>query len=69
MTTTQKNQARDEAAAQVKEFKRKYGRSLAQFEAEILPAATDFDTHSDYNDWFYYSQIVERLSSTGPATN
>lgn len=53
----------DEAQAKVGEFERKFGRSLAQFEAEILPTAQDFDTHNDYNDWIYFSQIVERLST------
>ena len=50
-----------EAKAQISEFERKYGRSFEQFEADILPVAVDFDIHSDYNDWFYLSQVVERL--------
>ena len=50
-----------EAKAQVSEFERKYGQSFEQFEAGTLLAAVDFDTHSDYNDWFYFSKVVERL--------
>jgi len=52
-----------EAEAKVHEFERKYNRSLTQFEADVLPDVADLDTHNDYNDWFYFNEIVARLSS------
>ncbi|MBP7963095.1 MAG: hypothetical protein KBG20_17895 [Caldilineaceae bacterium] len=60
---TQITENLSEAKTKISEFEHKYGRSFAQFEAEVLPTANDWDTHEDYNDWFFFSVIVERLSS------
>ena len=48
-----------ETQKEVRRFEARYGMSLARFEAEKLASADSFQTHEDYNDWFYWQGVLD----------
>ncbi len=42
----------------IRHFETQYGVSFDQFEAEVLPTLDSLQAHEDYNDWFYWEQVL-----------
>ncbi len=49
-----------EAEAHVCQFEARYGVSLAEFEAQLLPDETSVEAHEDYNHWFFWQSVLDR---------
>jgi hypothetical protein len=49
-----------EAEAQLRQLEVKYGVSLAEFEAQLLPGETSVEVHEDYNRWFFWQSVMDR---------
>ncbi len=47
-----------ECERHIREFERRYGVSFSEFEEKILPEAHAFAIHDDYNDWYYWEEIL-----------
>lgn len=50
----------DEANEHLQRFQNRYGMSFDQFESEYLAGNDSIQAHEDYNDWFFWSQVLER---------
>jgi septation ring formation regulator EzrA len=48
-----------ESEKQVSSFEEKYGISLEQFEKR-LGNSESFQAHEDYNDWFFWSEVLNK---------
>jgi hypothetical protein len=48
-----------ESQQEVARFEQRYGMSLARFEAEGLSHVDTLKAHSDYNDWFFWQNVLE----------
>jgi hypothetical protein len=46
--------------AKIQWFETHYGMTLAQFETDLLPQAHDWQTHDNYNDWFYWQTLWQQ---------
>jgi hypothetical protein len=53
-----------EASANIRRYERKYGMSLAEFEHEKLPGLDSVQAHEDYNDWFFWTRVLDRAGKT-----
>ncbi len=49
-----------ESKKNILHFQNYYGVSFAQFEAETLPELDTFQTHEDYNDWFFWQTVLTK---------
>ncbi len=53
-----------ESKRYIQSFEDRYGISFAQFEKEALPKLDTLQAHEDYNDWFFWQNVLaenERL--------
>lgn len=50
----------EDANEYVQRFETRYGASFDQFESEYLAGDDSPQVHEDYNDWFFWSQVLER---------
>jgi len=50
----------DEANGHLQHFQTRYGMTFAQFESEHLAGDDSPQVHDDYNDWFFWQQVLER---------
>ena len=51
---------RREALTRVHRYERKYGVPLAKFERGPLRKLDTAQAHEDYNDWFFWTGVLER---------
>ena len=51
---------RTEARQHVRRFEKKYGTAFADFEAQLLPTLATAEAHEDYNEWFFWTQVLAR---------
>jgi len=51
---------RREALTHLRHFERKYGVSFTEFERKKLRALKTVQAHEDYNDWFFWTSVLER---------
>jgi hypothetical protein len=58
---------RHEALTQIHRYERKYGASLLEFERKKLRALKTVDAHEDYNDWFFWTTVLERANRAADA--
>ena len=42
----------------IREFEQRYGVTFEEFEQTILPNTDSWTAHDDYNDWFYWEQVL-----------
>jgi hypothetical protein len=49
-----------EAQERVEHFTARYGMGFYDFEAHYLKTNNSFQVHEDYNDWFFWQQVLER---------
>ncbi len=49
----------DECLTHIRQFKQRYGVSFQQFENDLLPTLDSLDAHDDYNDWFYWENVLK----------
>lgn len=49
----------ERAQQQIAHFESQYGMSLAQFETELLPTLETPQIHEDYNDWFFWQNVLD----------
>ncbi len=47
-----------EAEAMIQRFERRYGMTFDRFENDRLQELSGLETHEDYNDWFYLTNVV-----------
>lgn len=52
-----------EGEEQVRRFEARYGVALDRFEREYLPTLDTLQAHEDYNDWFYWDQVLAEKRS------
>ena len=55
-----------ESNEHLQKFRRRYRASFTRFETEILPTLDTLQAHEDYNDWFFWQNLLtedERLLS------
>mgnify|MGYP001442220405 CR=1 FL=1 len=58
--TRELNKERREALSQSRRLERKYGVSFAGFERKKLGVLDTVQAHEDYNDWFFWTCVLER---------
>ena len=51
---------RREAVGHIRRFERKYNVSLPVFERKTLRTLNTVQVHEDYNDWFFWTHVLER---------
>lgn len=56
-----------EALARIHRYERKYGVALAEFERKKLRALNTVQAHEDYNDWFFWTQVLARAKHVSHA--
>lgn len=49
-----------ESESHIRHFTEKYGVSLEQFEAKSLTDLDTHEAHEDYNDWFFWSEVLSK---------
>jgi len=49
-----------EALTHIRRYERKYGMPLAKFERVQLRKLDTVQAHEDYNDWFFWANVLER---------
>jgi len=49
-----------EALTHIRRYERKYGMALPEFERRKLRTLDTADAHEDYNDWFFWTSVLER---------
>ncbi len=47
-----------ESRKQIQNFEKRYGVSFAQSEKDVLPALDTLQAHEDYNDWFFWQNVL-----------
>ncbi len=47
-----------ESKTHIQDFENRYGVSFAKFETEALPALDTLQAHEDYNDWFFWQNVL-----------
>ena len=47
-----------ESKKHIQIFEERYGFSFVQFETETLPTLDTFQAHEDYNDWFFWQNVL-----------
>lgn len=55
-------QAQREASANVRRLEKKYGTTFNAFEKK-LGAMNTAQAHEDYNDWFFWLNVLERVEN------
>ena len=58
---------RREALARVRRYERKYHLSLAEFERKQLGALDTARAHEEYNDWFFWTRVLDRAEKASNA--
>ena len=53
---------RREALTHIHRYERKYGASLPEFERKKLRTLKTVQAHEDYNDWFFWTSVLERAN-------
>lgn len=51
---------RHEALTHIRRYERKYGLPLTPFERKKLRSLDSVQAHEDYNDWFFWTRVLER---------
>lgn len=51
---------RREALTHIRRYERKYRAPFAEFERKKLRALDTVQAHEDYNDWFFWTRVLER---------
>ncbi|TAH53053.1 MAG: hypothetical protein EYC68_05180 [Chloroflexota bacterium] len=59
-------QAQREASANVRRLEKKYGMTFNAFEKK-LGAMNTAQAHEDYNDWFFWLNVLERVQNARAA--
>lgn len=49
-----------ESEGHVRHFEEKYGVSFEQFEAKLLADLDTHEAHEDYNDWFFWTEVLSK---------
>ena len=49
-----------ESKTHILTFQNRYDVSFTQFETELLPELDTFQTHEDYNDWFFWQTVLTK---------
>lgn len=49
-----------EGKEHIKGFQNRYGVSFIEFETDLLPTLDTFQTHEDYNDWFFWQTVLTK---------
>ena len=49
-----------ESQQHIRQYETKYNVFLQQFEAELLVNLDTPEAHADYNDWFFWSEVLSR---------
>jgi hypothetical protein len=49
-----------ESESHVHHFEEKYGVSFDQFEAKTLADLDTHEAHEDYNDWFFWTEVLSK---------
>ena len=55
-------QARREATTHIRRFERKYGVTFGEFERRKLKTLDTTKAHQDYDDWFFWTRVLERAN-------
>jgi hypothetical protein len=58
---------RREALTHIRRYERKYGVPLAKFERGPLRKLDTAQAHEDYNDWFFWTGVLERAEQAAGA--
>jgi hypothetical protein len=58
---------RREAIGHIHRFERKYDVSLSVFERKTLRTLDTIQAHEDYNDWFFWTRVLERADQSTSA--
>lgn len=58
---------RREALAHIRRYERKYQLSLTEFEGKKLATLDTVQAHEDYNDWFFWTRVLERAEKNSNA--
>lgn len=48
------------AEERIQRFVARYGMTFQEFEAHYINTEQSFQIHEDYNDWFFWQQVLER---------
>lgn len=49
-----------ESKHHIHQYKIKYNASLKEFEENMLVGLDTLEAHADYNDWFFWSEVLSR---------
>lgn len=52
---------RREALTHIHRYERRYGVTFSEFERKKLPKLNTLQAHEDYNDWFFWTGVLERV--------
>jgi hypothetical protein len=58
---------RREALSHIRRYERKYGVPFAEFERKKLRKLDTLQAHEDYNDWFFWTGVLERAAQASSA--
>ena len=47
-----------ESQKHILNFEKRYGVSFTQFEKDVLPTLDTLQVHGDYNDWFFWQNVL-----------
>ena len=47
-----------ESQKHILNFEKRYGVSLTLFEKDVLPTLDTLQAHEDYNDWFFWQNVL-----------
>ena len=47
-----------ESQKHIRNFEERYKVSFAQFEKDVLPTLDTLQAHEDYNDWFFWQNVL-----------
>ena len=58
---------RREALTHIRRYERKHQLSLAEFERKKLGALDTAQAHEEYNDWFFWTRVLDRAEKASNA--
>ena len=58
---------RRQALAHIRRYERKYGARFSQFERKGMSKLDSAQAHEDYNDWFFWTSVLERAEKASKA--
>ena len=57
----------EECKGRISSFETKYGMTFQEFESGLLQKDDALQVHEDYNDWFYWKQVLEEKNNFLPS--